>query len=70
MVPFSSFSHCLFRCVLDYLEEEVFGLSKSLSNGCYGVSREAFLLNDELVKVVSQKVGARSSAVAIVHREE
>lgn len=50
--------------------EAAFCSGKSLAKCLVGVQRKVRFLNNELVKIVSQEVGARRTAVAIVDPEE
>ena len=55
--------------LLTELQKLALRFLEALSDGCLGVPRERFLSHYVMVQIIAQKLGARTSAMAIVHPE-
>ena len=76
-VPDDDSDDCAGSRFIDYsfgshiiVPKALFGFLESVLNGFFGVPRESRLANDELMEVVSKKVSAASSSMAIINTEE
>lgn len=59
----------LSKC-FDCIQEVILGLLVSIDDGLLRISRKLCILDDELMQVISQKVGTGISSMAIKHSEK
>lgn len=55
---------------LDQIHEALFAFSEALHDGFLGELGEVLILDNKVVKVVSEIIGARCSTMAIKHTKE
>lgn len=55
---------------LDQVDETTFTFLEASHDGLFGELRELFILHDKVVKVITQVVSARSTAVAVENTKE